>query len=416
LKEEARKTSKAEDQEVTSEGVGDVPEENQTERLRILTAAAEATVEKETQELRTRVKTNQDKPQDKRKKSKDNPQDKAQDSVKDSKTMETASYSENSVVSTPVSTVSRPLSQPESQPERAVSLSETDLEKERERLLKLKVAAEMLQSGWAIRDVSTELRLPKGTVEKISKTLRKETSSDLRKQYLDKPYQWAKEKLESADEEGESESLLESGWFERMQRKIWKMKIEADLMRRAGLLGDGGDGDRNSSRINLNEILLAKVVASGGSTSAQELANFAAALKGLFAPQQSQDPLQFYATIKNLENQSIQQNRVIETEAYRRAKADADRNILSDVVNKAVGVAEPLIKNVFTRPSIPNPTPVAPAGQIPGPETLDLQALRQGLLPEGEVLMMNPAENIDLGLGYSNLDSIRRKTKLVQEG
>jgi hypothetical protein len=218
---------------------------------------------------------------------------------------------------------------------------------------------------------------------------------------MSKPYEYAVQKLESAD----GESLLESGWFERMQRKIWKMKIEADLMKKAGLLGGDGDSGGNSSRINLNEILLAKVVASGGNTSAQELASFAAALKTLFAPQPSQDPLQFYATIKNLENQSVQQARLVESEAYARAKADTNKGFLSQVVDKFAPAINDLAKAVTSTPKIPAPTPL----EIPGPDAIKL--------PEGELLGVaeQPLEGLSFpdSQGYSNLTNLEKKSKLI---
>lgn len=313
--------------------------------------------------------------------------------LEDAETME--------IPSTAVSEQKLPLSREMSRS----TLNETDLRNHRQRLEKAKVAAEMLEAGWSIRDTAQELKLPKGFVEKISRKLRTESvgaTSDARKEYLAKPYEYGLKKLQEED----GESLLESGWLEKTQRKIWKLKIEQDMMRKAGLIdGDGDSG--NGSRINLNEILLAKVVASGGNTSAQELASFAAALKTLFAPQPGQDPLQFYATIKNLENQSIQQARTLESEAYARAKADNDRGLVHEVVDKvapALGDVAKGLMNAAVRPQIPQP---APLSSIPSP----LQ------IPEGEILSMGKTELESLNLpntasneGYSNLQKFKKES------
>ncbi len=190
--------------------------------------------------------------------------------------------------------VSRPLSRQVSQPKsKTVSespeLTEEDLANQRERMLKTKSAREMLETGFTVRDVAEELKLPKGFVEKISKTIRREevTASSARAENMARPYKYANEKLKKSEDD--DESLLDSGWILKMQRKLMKMKIEQDMMKRMGLLGDDNNNG-GAGKLDLQQLLLAKIVSGGESLGAKELTEFASALKNLFSPNSTQDP------------------------------------------------------------------------------------------------------------------------------
>jgi hypothetical protein len=374
--------------------------ENQDDRTEILRVEAEQEVEKEKEELkankrrkpvkRTAVDNDQDTPEmseDTLKFHGKNSQDTNEDVQNTPKPME--------IPSTTVSEQKLPLSREMSRS----TLSETDLQKHRERLQKAKVAAEMLEAGWSVRDTAQELKLPKGFIEKISRKLKTESAggaSDARKEYLAKPYEYGLKKLQ----EEEGESLLESGWLEKTQRKIWKLKIEQDMMRKAGLIG--GDGD-NGSRINLNEILLAKVVSSGGNTSAQELASFAAALKSLFSPSQPTDPIETFAKLQNITNQGVAQYKEVQAQAFQQAKEQANKGL----IHEALETVSPLIKNITTKPPVPVP-------QVPPPMTVNPESLE---LPQGEIIGAISTEEAEqlskVGLndnmGYTNFSV--KKTK-----
>lgn len=283
--------------------------------------------------------------------------------------------------------------------------------RELERRQKSKVAAELLESGYSVRETASELDLPKAFVEKISKQARRERPTDARQKYLARPFELANEKFSEADEE-EGQSLLESGWLEKTQRKIWKLKIEQQMMRQAGLIG--GDGENSGgSKINLQEILLAKIVASGGTTGAQELASFAASLKSLFAqPAQTQpDPLDTFAKLQQIENQGVEKFSQLQTRAFEVAKSQVDRGFVKELVEKAVDVGQ----KILVKPS-PPPLPPLPT-EIPAPmpiENLSLEPQLEAVGPVENFPVIRNATQVPLensnSIGYSNLrDPYRAK-------
>jgi hypothetical protein len=356
----------------------------------------------EPEQTRTTVQKPQDNTeqnQDKLKKSLDKSQNETQDNEEDTETMEI----ESPTVSVEKLPLSRELSQPK--------ITERDLQKHNERLQKAKMASELLSVGYSVRDVAVQTGLPKGFVEKLSKKVRSEsdsttTTTDAKKEYLNKPFEYGLKKLKEEDED--DESLLD--WGRKTRRRIDKWAMERDMMREAGLIGGNRD-DNGSSRINIHELLLAKILASGGSTSGQELASFAASLVSVFAqPKNTADPIEAFSKLQNLENVGIERYKNLQATAFQQAQASANKGI----IQQAIDVLAPSVNNLtkaLTQPqNIPQPT--APAPAIPAPDVSNL--------PQGEVLGVadGSLEKLSLedsaNLGYSNLNrpDLTKKTQI----
>lgn len=295
--------------------------------------------------------------------------------------------------------------------QRSDVLTEADLKAEREKRGRIEIAQEMLSVGWSVRETSQELKLPKSLVEKLSKKLNssEHPRGGFRQAWNEKPYKEALARDEETEDEG---GLLDSGWFERIQRKIWKMKIEQSLMRKAGLIGDDGEEKRSGSNIDLNQILIAKVVSSGGNINGQELISFATALKSLFAPQQSStaDPIEIFEKLQNVQNQGVKNYQQIE--ATVRANVASSEN--KGIIKEAIELAKPLLSRLGTAPSnIPQPTP-----SIPPPLTVTQSELENLSLPQhlpvAEPLPAGEGVPIADQIGYSNLNrpDLTRKTEL----
>jgi len=297
--------------------------------------------------------------------------------------------------------------------ERSDTLTEGDLKAERERRGKIEIAREMLGSGWSVRETTSELKLPKSLVERISKKLNAEErpTGGYRQRYLERPYQKAMEQEESEEDE---EGLLSSGWIEKIQRKIWKMKIEQSLMKKAGLIGDDGDEKKSGSYLDLNQILIAKIVASGGNTNNQELISFATALKGLFAPQQADNFMERYAAMESIKSQGVEKYKEVTSAAYSQAKSESDKGFVKELVGKAIETVSPLLKNIATKPSgIPEATASIPPPMMP-PTAAELERLSlPSNVPTAEVLQGVPVFD-DSAIGYSNIakPDISKKTEL----
>jgi len=290
-------------------------------------------------------------------------------------------------------------------PRKDALLSEGDLKAEREKRGKIEIAEEMLSAGWSVRETALETRLPKSLIEKISKKLNsaEHPRGGFRQAWNEKPY---KEALARDEETEDEEGLLSSGWIEKIQRKIWKMKIEQSLMKKAGLIGDDGEEKRSGS-IDLNQILLAKVVASGGNINGQELISFATALKGLFAPQQTVDPIETFKRLEEIKGQGVQQYKEISGAAFAAAKAEGDKNFTREVVNKAIETVSPLLKNIATKPAnIPEPTP-----SIPPPMQVTQSEL-EGLSLPPHVPVAEAVETLPDNVGYSNIAKPDQARKL----
>jgi len=290
---------------------------------------------------------------------------------------------------------------------RSDTLTEADLKLERERRGKIQVATEMLGVGWSVREVSQELKLPKSLIEKLSKKLSAEErpTGGYRQRYLERPYQKA---MEQEENDEDTEGLLSSGWIEKIQRKIWKMKIEQSLMRKAGLIGDDGDEKRSGSDINLNQILIAKVVASGGQLTGKELIEFASSMKTLFTPQQSTaDPIEIFEKLQNVQNQGVKNYK--ELEASVRANVASSEN--KGIIKEAIELAKPFLKNLAQPPSgIPEAT-----ASIPPPMQVTQSQLEALRLPTAEPLQGLPvAEALPDDVGYSNIQKpdISKKSAL----
>jgi hypothetical protein len=301
-----------------------------------------------------------------------------------------------------------------SQPEQIPKISERMLAKQRERQLKAQVAKELLASGFSIRDTSSETGLPKGAVERLSKEMRREESQkggNPRTQFMNKPYEYAVKKLEEADDE--DESLLDSGWFLKTQKKLLKMKFEMDMMKKMGLLGDDNN---NGGDINVQKLLELKIVSSGGSTPASDLTAFAQALIGLkdLIAAGNKDPIDSFSKLENIKQAGIQNFKDLQQQAYVQAQQNANRGLLGEALNAVSPLAAKILSGQ------PRPPPPPPS-EIPGPMPLPNQTSPpEGSL--GDIISVETPQDLESlrlptvepgdATGYSNFELIRQKSEL----
>ncbi|MCJ7634461.1 hypothetical protein MUP77_18970 [Candidatus Bathyarchaeota archaeon] len=290
-------------------------------------------------------------------------------------------------------------------------LSESDLKREQERLGKIKIAQEMLQTGWSVREVSQELKLPKSLIEKLSKKLSASESRPrgygYREEYLQRPYRRALQESEDEDED-----LVE--WARKENVKIMKMTIQMGMMRRNGLLGSDDGASTQTQKIDINSILIAKALGNNGGT--KEMAEMLNLFKsmGLLGEPKADDFMQKYAAMESLKDSAVAKNNAMQTQAFQQAKASADQGFTKEIVGKLVDAAAPFVKNLTVRPvNIPGATEATASIPPPlaGPTQAELESLSLPLHPE-------PLQGVpvldDSAVGYSNLNKpdLTKKSEL----
>ena len=272
-------------------------------------------------------------------------------------------------------------------------------------MLKSKLAKEMLENAFSVRDVAEELELPKGFIEKISKTIRREESAkgNPRIRYMNRPYEEALEK------EDDNESLVDSGWIVKLRRKLLKQKIELDMMHEIGLLNDG-NGHRQ--QIDIQRLLELRIVSGGEKSTAAELTAFATGLMPLVVASQKKetdDPISVFGKLQQIQTQGIEAYKSVQAQALAAAKSEADKGFVKEVVSKVASAAEPILKGFLNKPpAVPVPSP-----EIPGSMEIQQGALETLNLNEGQILATSGEATppLDVG-GYSNL---RGKTIVERE-
>lgn len=265
-----------------------------------------------------------------------------------------------------------------------------------------KIAAEMLASGFSVRETAAELQLPKSRVEKISKQTERETRTNERQEYLNKPYEEMNRKMSEIEEEKE-DSLLASGWVEKTYRKLLRMKIESDMMRKMGLLGNDGENN-GGSRINVQELLLVKLAASGGQSSAEELSKFASAMKSLFAPQQT-DALDTFAKLQEIETKGVEKFKQAQAEIESKVSQKNTTNLVEKLVSEGARVASSFLSKPPSVPNLPPPTSLL-TSQVVEPNTI-VEAVPSALETASEI-----QQTVDnSALGYTNLNKPSKVVK-----
>lgn len=346
----------------------------------------------ENEKLRTAVKTSQDSPQD-------NVKTVLRDSAKDTPEKIEIPLGNGSPLS--VSSV-LPDSNVKRKSDKLV-VTEKELVDHHERIEKSQLAEQMLENGWSIRDTAKELRLPKSLVEKLARDLNSSVSTarftDARKRYLEKPYEFGLKKLEGEEDEDDFE------WLERTYKKLMRLKIQNDRMRKMGLIGAEDNGGGN--KLDLQQLLLAKIVSGGANgqpLTARELTEFAGALRNLFSPSQTTDPLEVFTKLDAIKSNGVQQYREIQERAYADVKAENDRGFVKDIVGKVAEVASPFVKSVLTKPNIPAPTSQTLPNPVPAPTEAELETLQAGSLSKDVVLGETVSRPVsDATVGYTNL-------------
>lgn len=274
---------------------------------------------------------------------------------------------------------------------------------------------EMLLSGMSIRDISGE-GYPKSLVEQISKKMRKEgrlikkpsgQKPTSRREYFEYPYQIAMKNVKKREENPYVQDI----------KDMMRARFQMDMAR--SIFGDS----QRKGKIDVHELLLAKIVSGGKDFGPEQLTQFAASLKSLFNPEQS-DFFAQYAAIKGLENQAVQTHDQVRSEAYKRAKDEASRDVVVEAIKQVAGPAKTLVSGLVgaaKKPTIPMPNVSLPNATNPGEAALSnpnltreqIEALERASLPKSETVIPEAAKpppkaevsNPD-SVGYSNLDPV----------
>jgi transposase-like protein len=343
-----------------------------------------------------RGKTVYETSEDSEKISKDTPSDSIEDSDKDTEPMETPSQSRKTSVSVVSAQVSDPV------------VSEKDLRREQEKAKKMMLIRELLESGYSVRDVCSELGVKKTLVEKVSKKLRQETASSgsAKAVYLDKPYRDTLTKMEQAEDE---DSLLAGNWLTETYRRLARMRIEFSLMKKMGLIEGGEDGNASTSpRIDINGILIAKAL--GGNNGNKEIIELIAAFKqmGVLAQPQADNFLEKYSQLEAVKSKSIEDYEKLQSRAMQQVQGQQNRSLIEKAVDGLVPVAKSLITSAAQK---------VPAPSIPLPQNIEgLEGLRLPLpqaaenIPVGQIIEEGagvveslPSTVSDSQVGYTNL-------------
>jgi transposase-like protein len=283
---------------------------------------------------------------------------------------------------------------------------------------------ELLEAGYTVRDVCSELGVKKTLVEKVSKKLRQETASNPRAKYLEKPFADKLREMEAA--EGE-DSLLSGNWLTQTYQRLAKMRVEFSMMKKMGLIEDDG-GSASSQRIDINSILIAKALGNNGGN--KELIELIAAFKqiGVLGTPQTDNFMEKYAAMENIKDAAVQKNTQITTAAYSAAKSESDKNFAKELVGKAIETFSPVLKNIATKPvNIPSPTPEGIPGPLMPPSQSELESLSLNLPSLQHVPVAEPAETwpvartvqggvpVEDTIGYTNINrpqDFGKKTQL----
>jgi hypothetical protein len=268
--------------------------------------------------------------------------------------------------------------------------------------------AELLASGKSVREVVKDEGFSKTLVEKVSSGMNRTERThpkSARAEYLERPYRVMVEKEQRA----EGQNFL-SDKISSMVEDALLLSLQVQVYRDVLGLGKQKNGDDL-----FEKMMLAKVVGGGQNLSGKELIEFAAALKSVLGPQQTENFVEKYAQLENIKNTSIEKYKELQVAAFQQAKQAADRGIVQqalDVFAPTINkVAEPLLAAVTRPQGIPKPTP-----QIPEPLAINPAEM-------GQVLSVSEPENLEnLSLpdnqGYTNLTNLSRfenarsKTKL----
>jgi transposase-like protein len=294
-------------------------------------------------------------------------------------------------------------------------VSGKDLRKEQERARKMMLVKELLESGYTVRDVCSELGVKKTLVEKVSKKLRQEAVSNgsPKQKYLDRPYADKLREMEAADED----SLLSGNWLTSTYQRLAKMRIEFSMMKKMGLI-EGDDGSTSTTqKIDLNALLIAKAV---GGSSTKEMAEMLALLKsmGLIGEPKGDDFMQKYTQMETLKDSAVAKHSMIQAQAFAAAKSETDRNFTRELINKGLETVSPLLKNIATKPAnIPSPTPESGIpGPLSAPTPSELESLRLPSPHDAPPIAERIQGSIvdDSAIGYTNISKpdISKKTEL----
>lgn len=297
------------------------------------------------------------------------------------------------------------------------------LDAEQKRARDMLMAAELLASGYTVREVVKETGISKSLVERVSKKVRREQgkASNPRSEYLQRPYALALDQQRKDEKQSWLNEKIKS-----MVQDALMLSLQISIYR--DVLGLGRQKNNGRQQLDINGILMAKAIGGG---SLKEIGEILAVFKnmGLIGNGQQGNTFETYAKIKQLEANAIKTHGDLESAAYQRAEANATKTLIVKTIDKyaapLVNIGKNILKPKIPNPNLETPNPVNPilaqphSGIIaPNPSTRleDLKlpsTASPGKTPIPQTPIPQPKEVSD-HIGYSNLSPLNpanRKTK-----